>query len=186
MIYLIGGAARSGKTTLAHRLLAERSIPCLCTDYLVSTFEQACPELGIVSESPNILRAPRVWPRILPLLENIIQVEPVYTVEGDALWHAGAQQLALVYPGQVRACFLGYAHASPQQKLAEIRQFGSGVNDWIQKHTDSYILSLAVEMINYSQYLERECPRLGLVYIDLSKDFAGGLEHAYYSLPGAD
>jgi hypothetical protein len=47
MLYLIGGAARAGKTILGHRLFRERSIPYFCVDYFVSALDQGAPELGI-------------------------------------------------------------------------------------------------------------------------------------------
>ena len=63
MIYLIGGAARTGKTIIARRLPSERNIPYFCVDYIVSALEQGAPELGINAESLNELRARKLWPR---------------------------------------------------------------------------------------------------------------------------
>jgi hypothetical protein len=40
MLYLIGGAARSGKTNLSKRLLTGKSIPYFCIDYLVSAIDR--------------------------------------------------------------------------------------------------------------------------------------------------
>jgi hypothetical protein len=181
MLYLVGGAARAGKTLLAHRLLREQGTPYFCIDYFVSALEQGAPELGIASESPNALRARLVWPRLVPLLRNIVEVEPAYTVEGDALLPAGVAWLRAAYPGQVRACFLGYAGATPEQKLADIRAFGGGVNDWIQEHTDAYILDLCREMIHFSRYVQAECATHRLPYWDVSEDFADTLDRAYHS-----
>lgn len=53
MIYIIGGAARAGKTIIARRMLIERNIPYFCVDYFVSALDQAAPELGIDAESPG-------------------------------------------------------------------------------------------------------------------------------------
>ena len=179
MLYVIGGAARAGKTLLAHRMLKERNIPYFCVDYFVSALDQGAPELGIAAESPNELRSRLLWPRIEPMLRNIVEVEPRYTVEGDALLPKGVAALSDAYPGCIRACFIGYAHTTPARKLAEIRAFGGGVYDWLQHHTDQYILDLCTEMIGFSRYVQQECSAYGLPYFDVSDDFRAGLEQAY-------
>ncbi len=39
MLYIIGGAARAGKTMIARRMLVENNIPCFCVDYFVSALD---------------------------------------------------------------------------------------------------------------------------------------------------
>ena len=85
MLYLIGGAARSGKTLIAQRMLLEHSIPRYALEYFVSALHRGCPEIGVRHEEANPARAERLWPRLEPMLRNIVEVEPVYVVEGDAL-----------------------------------------------------------------------------------------------------
>jgi hypothetical protein len=70
MIYLIGGAARSGKTIITQRLWREQHVPYFCIDYFMSAIDQGAPELGIQAESPNLQRAPVLWPRIEYLFRN--------------------------------------------------------------------------------------------------------------------
>jgi hypothetical protein len=183
MIYLIGGAARAGKTLITQRLWREKQVPYFCIDYFQSAIDQGAPELGIQAESHNLVRAPALWPRIEYLFRNIIEVEPDYTIEGDALWPRGASLMIQDYTARrIRAVFLGYAHTTPQRKLADIRANPGGVNDWIQRHDDTYILALAQEMIEFSEFLEAECPTLGLPYIDVSECFADRIEQAYQLL----
>ena len=86
------------------------------------------------------------------------------------------------YPGQVRACFIGYAGSTPARKLAEIRGFGGGVNNWLLDHPDEYILDLAREMIGYSRFVQEECAALEIPYFDVSDNFSQVLECAYQSL----
>ncbi|MFH1085016.1 MAG: hypothetical protein V1772_04560 [Chloroflexota bacterium] len=185
MLYLIGGAARAGKTLLARRLLAERGVPCFCADYLVSGLQEGVPELGILGESPNRERAPRLWPILAPLLRNIIEVEPAYTVESDVLWPRGVAALRDENPDAVRACFIGYAGIAPAAKVAQMRRYGGGVNDWVQHHDDAYALALAQVMIAWSAFLRDECAALGLEYVDVSIGFEDGLAQAKDRLTAA-
>jgi hypothetical protein len=182
MLYLIGGAARAGKTTLARRLLRERGVSCFCVDYFVDALEQGAPALGVNSEDANELRAPLLWPLLEPMLRNIIEVEPAYTVEGDALSVEGVVEFLRAHPGQVRACFLGYAEITPEAKLAAIRRFPGGVNDWIQEHSDAYILDLAASMIRYSRLVRDDCLSHGLAYFDVSRDLPAAVARAYECL----
>jgi putative acetyltransferase len=181
-LYLIGGAARAGKTLIAQRMLMERGIPYFCVDYFVSALDQGAPELGIQGESPTEPKTRKLWPRIVPMLRNIVEVEPAYTVEGDALSPRGVSELIRIYPDQIRAIFIGYATATPERKLSEIRTFSGGVNDWIQDHTDDYILALCSEMIEFSRFVQRECASSGLPYFDVSEEFQKELAQAYASL----
>jgi hypothetical protein len=179
MLYLIGGAARAGKTLLARRLLRERGVPCFCVDYFVDALEQGAPELGISSEDANEIKAPLVWPLLEPMLRNIIEVEPAYAVEGDALSVEGVVGFRRAYPGQVRACFLGYAEITPEAKSVAIRSFPDGVNDWTRDCSDAYILDLASAMIRYSRLVRDDCLRYGLAYFDVSRDLPAGVARAY-------
>ena len=180
MLYIIGGAARAGKTQIARRMLDEHNIPLFCLDYFVSAMDRGAPELGIGAEDPVIPKSERLWPRIEPMLRNIVEVEPHYLVEGDSIWPEGVAKLRDAYHPQIRAVFLGFADASPQQKLVKIRQFSGGVNDeWIQSQTDDYVLALCKEMIEWSQFLRVECKQYGLPYFEVSANFSCILDQAY-------
>ena len=182
MLYLIGGASYSGKTIIARRMLRETKTPYFCVDYFVSALDQGAPELGVEFQSPNEIRGKRLWPRIEPMLRNIIEVEPKYVVEGDALLPEGVATLIGDYGRQIRTCFLGYVLTTPERKLEDIREFGGGVNDWIQSESDWHILVLCREMIEFSRFVQSECNSYRIPYVDVSNDFPGGLKKAYSQL----
>jgi len=182
MLYIIGGAARAGKTKIARRMLDEHNIPLFCIDYIVSGLDQGVPSLGIIGESPTRPKAEKLWPILRGMLHNIVEEEPHYLVEGDSIWPQGVAKLLKAYHPQIRAVFIGYANTNPQQKLTEIRQFRGDVNDWIQDYSDQYILDLCVEMIEWSQFLQVECKKYDLPYFDVSREFSLTLEKAYTAL----
>ncbi len=184
MLYLIGGAARAGKSTLARRLLRERGIPCFCADYLTSGLEAGVPGLGVRHELPDRQRGELVWPVLRGLLRNIVEVEPDYVVEGDVLLPSGVAELA-AHDGRVRACFLGYARGTAEAKRAFIRSFPSAVNDWVAGMPDQDLADLVGEMQAFSRYLESECERCGLVYFDGGVSFDDALRQAEEYLVGA-
>jgi len=109
LLYLIGGAARSGKSTLARRLLQAHRMPYFCVDHLTSGLEAGAPALGVRHELPDQRRGELVWPVLCGVLRNVVEVEPEYVVEGNVLLPARIAEFAAAHRGRVRACFLGYA-----------------------------------------------------------------------------
>lgn len=182
MLFLIGGAARSGKTLIARRLLSKHRVPFFGLDYFVSALEQAAPELGISAQAPHEDRARLTWPYVEPMLRNIVEMEPAYTVEGIALWPQGVRALMDTYGDDVRACFLGFATSTPEIRLRDIRQHGGGVHDWSQGLSDDDIRERMAEMIAFSRYLRDACRAYDLSYFDVSDDFTRTVEKAYRSV----
>lgn len=182
MLFLIGGAARSGKTLIARRLLSRHRVPYFCLDHIASAVIEGAPELGIDADVPRTERLRQLWPRLEPMLRSMVELEPAYTVEGDVLWPEGVQALMDEYGDSVRACFLGYATSTPEIKLRDIRQHGGGVTDWTRDHPDAFILSWMTDMIAYSRYLRDACRALDLPYFDVSDDFTRTVNKAYRSI----
>jgi hypothetical protein len=64
MLYLVGGAARTGKTMIALKMLRDTNTSYFFVDYFVSALDRGTPELGIEAESPNEIHARRLRPSI--------------------------------------------------------------------------------------------------------------------------
>jgi hypothetical protein len=62
MLYIIGGAARAGKTMLARRLLQERNIPCFCVDWIVGALERAYDYLSLPDQGAYRQNSPVGFP----------------------------------------------------------------------------------------------------------------------------
>ena len=182
MLYLIGGAARSGKSTLARRLLEAHRMPFFCLDYLTSGLEAGIPGLGVRHDVPDRRRGELVWPVVRGLLRNVVEVEPGYVVEGDVLLPAPIAEFAAAHRGQVRACFLGYSRCPTDSKRASIRSSPSAVNDWVAGMSDRELADLVAEMQGFSRYLEDECERCGLAYFDGGASFSDALRQAEHYL----
>ena len=173
MLYLIGGAARTGKTILAKRLLDEKNIPYFCIDYLVSSIDRK------MHDEPSKKVAHKVWPNIKFLLRNIVEVEPNYVIEGDKFLPEFVSQIINEYPNKITPCFLGYSSISPKQKIKEIKQNKNTINNWTENLSDRDLMELTNEMIDYSKFLKKECKKYDIPYFDLSDDFLKTLEQTY-------
>jgi hypothetical protein len=183
MIRIIGGAARTGKSLLSRRLLLETQQPYLSLDVLKMGLVNGLPEYGVDPEASSQEVAEKLWPIVRAMCVNMIETGVYYIVEGEILPHH-ADELAQRYPGEIRACFLGYAEVAPEHKLREIREFGGHPNDWIADYPDEYVLDFVRDSIEFSRYLRDECAKRNLPYFDTSFDFLETLDQAAEYLRG--
>lgn len=176
MLYLIGGAARSGKTILSKRLLTEKSIPYFCIDYLVSAIDH-----NMHKESSRQV-AIKIQDRLESMLRNIIEVEPDYVVEGDKLLPELVSKLSKEYPDRIISCFLGYPMIEPKKKIEEIKQNPGPINNWTKNSSDEELSKLIAEMIDNSAFIQKECSNYNIPYFDVSNNFSKNIDLAYQHL----
>lgn len=74
MLYIIGGASRSGKTTVAKRILEETKISYFSLDYLMMGIAEGAPELAVNPTEEDIKTAKRMWKIIDPLMRAMIEI----------------------------------------------------------------------------------------------------------------
>jgi hypothetical protein len=137
--YIICGACRSGKSILASRLQEKFKVSWILGDAIVSSMEDAFPDLGISHHGD---------------LQDIGNRFADYIK--FMLWHYGYAGCGYVldttylYPrhiigmrekiGNVPALFLGYTRADPGQKLRQIRSFDPGYW-WTSELSDAVLSS---------------------------------------------
>ncbi|MFN8473750.1 MAG: hypothetical protein U0822_16290 [Anaerolineae bacterium] len=177
MLLFIGGAARTGKGILARRLLTEKGLPYLSLDVLKMGLTRGAPEFLIDPDAGAMLVAERLWPIVREMSRSLIVDQAPYVFEGELLpKHVAALRDA--HPSDVRACFLGYAEITPQQKLRDIRAHAGHPNDWPREYTDADLLPIITREIAFSQYVRAECRAHDLPYFDTSQRFEAALDQA--------
>ncbi len=175
MLLFIGGAARTGKSILARRLLTEMQFPFLSLDVLKMGLTRGVPEFAIDPDAGGLQVAERLWPLVREMSVSLLHDRIDYVFEGEILpQHVAA--LRQTHPAQVRACFLGYPTISPDRKLQEIRTYGGHPNDWPLEYTDTDLLTIVQREIVFSHYLQAECSRHQLRYFDTSHQFLPTLD----------
>lgn len=178
MLILIGGASRAGKTLLAQKLLRNYQVPYFSVDYLVSGFRNF-PELGISHDDNTVHCAERLWPILKPILKNIVEAEPLYLVEGDRILPNQVAEFTKEHDNAI-SCFLGYTQISTEQKVKDIQSFSGEVNNWLADESDEYIFSIVKEGVEFSKMIQAECTSFGLKYFDVSDNFLGAFDSAYF------
>ena len=175
LLLFIGGAARTGKGILARRLLVEKQMSYLSLDVLKMGLARGVPEYKIDPNAGGIHVGERLWPLVREMSINLLAEGVDYVIEGEVLPKHVAE-LRQAYPTQIRACFLGYTTITPEQKLRGIRTHAGHPNDWSSDYSDSDLLHILTQMIEFSHYLREECAAYDLRYFDTSNHFVETLD----------
>jgi len=183
MLYILGGASRSGKSITARRFVIEKQTPFFCVDFLITSLQEI-PSLEIKHGLPFISKAEKLWPLINPMLIGLMHDEPTYLIEGDGLLPKNIAKLRSEFPNDVRACFVGYSEISPSEKFKTVREMGGNMDDWTTKISDDDLIKAIEDMIEFSKYLKSECNKLNIAYFDSSKNFVQYLENVFQYLVG--
>jgi hypothetical protein len=178
MLYILGGASRSGKSILSRRFASDLGIPFFCLDFLVTSL-QDIPSLHIKHDQPFIAKAENLWPMAKNMLSHIISEEPNYLIEGDGILPKQIVELSQLHPNAIRSAFVGYTEISAKDKLKEIREFGGQKDDWTMNYSDDEMTKYITDMIEYSNYLKTECEINNILYFDVSFDFKNKIDELF-------
>jgi hypothetical protein len=178
MLYVIGGASRSGKTLLARRAVAEKQIPYFPIDALFGALVHGAPEMGIRYEDSFTKRPIKMWPITKHFLDFFFKEEQKYLIEGDSILPSQINKL-IIEQKPVKCCFLGYAELTKEEKLSLVRQYHQGDIDWTKGISDEEMLPMIDKMIEFSKFLREECTKYKIKYFDISHDFEGVRDQAF-------
>ena len=177
---IVAGVSRSGKSILSRRLSVELRLSHIPVDAFVSTLARVFPQCGITHFGPSFKgMCEDQEPFLLELtrqlnFEDISYILDCYHIlpaflAGKLNWNSGD------------VVFLGYPNADPEQKLFDIRKYAHAP-DWTIEIPDDEMLENIVKFIEHSRFLKLECDRLGLRFVDTSRNFEDALDIAFQEL----
>ena len=166
-LYLVGGAPRVGKSSLAQRLLEIDKIPFLPTDVLRTVLRRVLPELDAIDQDPvdASLLAEFMYPHIEQAAQVCVEEAACFLIEGFDLAPSYLARLqAALEQAEVRGCFLGhglfsvedlagYRGPKPQHRGAARAELGEAAA-WIRRR---------------SRQLREECGAAGVPYVDVGE-----------------
>jgi predicted kinase len=159
ILYVVGGASRSGKSILANRVNASRGTPWLSLDALMMSLREGAPALGIDPDEDDFETADKMWPVVRALARNLIFDGRDYLIEGACLrprHAADLRDLAGGEGGTARACFLGYPGVDLAAKAEATAAF-RGPNDWLRDKSAEFINRHLRTGEERSGHLKQEC-----------------------------
>jgi hypothetical protein len=178
MLYMIGGAPRSGKTMLARRMFGEHGVPYFSIDTLIANLASAMPEFGMRVSDPALKRMEVVWPMIRKVSSDVLRRDGDLLLEGDVLLPKHLMEFGHSTYAGIKACLIGYADVDPARKLRAIREHVADGTDWTEELDDARLLNLIGELRSFSEYLRRECCHYKIPYFDGSTCFASAIRDA--------
>ena len=172
MLYILGGAPRTGKTLISSQITKKKGVPCFSTDFLISSLQRGAPEFGIKHGQPFIPKAKRLWKFTEPLMKSFIGNADEYLIEGDGLLPLQARAIYREYPDKVRSCFLGFTKINKKDKLALIREYEHLSDEWTSKHSDKEVIAFIDSMVEFSEYLKSECKKHSITFVEVGKNLS--------------
>jgi hypothetical protein len=179
MIYLIGGAARVGKTTLCQQVSSTLNVGWVSTDLLMMLLgmtEVAGIKTGW-NATPEALTTNAEW--FYPYLERFVWsinlMAEQYVIEGVDFLPSQVSQLSPQYP--IRAVFLGCSSMTLE------------VFDQFPGHSEGYSFlpeekrrQIVQDIPPWSEFIRQEAERFGYPYVDMVNDFPQRLSEAETTL----
>jgi hypothetical protein len=167
-LYLVGGAPRVGKSSLAQKLVETEGIPWLPTDIVRTVLRRVLPELDLIDQDP--VDAARLAEFMYPHIEHAIEVcteeAEQFLVEGFELSPTYLPRLRAAIGGvEIRACFLGNCTFSAELLAAYRGPKPQHENEMSVEE----LKEAAVWIRQRSQQLRAECRNVGLPYVDVGE-----------------
>jgi hypothetical protein len=166
-LYLVGGAPRVGKSSLAQRLLELDGIPFLPTDVLRTVLRRVLPELDAIDQDPvDAWRlAEFMYPHIEQAAEVCVEEAACFLIEGFELLPSHVARLrAALKQTEVRGCFVGHGSFSVED-LAGYR----GPKPQHRGATRAELGEAAAWIRRRSRQLREECGAAGVPYVDVGE-----------------
>jgi hypothetical protein len=168
VIYLVGGAPRVGKSSLAQRMLAIDGIPWLPTDVIRTVVRRVAPEVDTIDQDPvdAAALAEVMYPHIEKAAEVCAEEADRFLIEGFELAPSYPARLRAALGGTgIRACFLGHGSFSAED-LAGYR----GPKPQSEGELSPEALRESAGWIRQrSRQLRQQCANLRVPYVDVGE-----------------
>ena len=168
IVYLVGGAPRVGKSSLAQRLLARDGIPWLPTDVIRTVVRRVVPEVDAADHDPvdAAALAEVMYPHIEQAAEVCTEEANRFLIEGFELAPSYPMRLRAALSGtRFRACFLGHGAFS----AADLAAY-QGPKPQSENNLSAEELRESASWIRHrSQQLRHQCGALGVPYVDVGE-----------------
>lgn len=150
-----------GKTTICNGISKKINYNHIPLDSIVRGFQNNFPEIGITHNDTII----NVSKKLAPFINSMIE-DPEQPLLLDTYHLVPEDYIKFINTDKCDIFFVGYPNISPQEKLKEMRTFDKREENRIL--TDSELLENLKKKIDESIYMERECKKYNLPFINTS------------------
>lgn len=166
---IIAGVPRSGKTTLTSKLAKSLKYQHLAMDTIVMAFDKVFPETGILhTDCWDFVQTSEKFIKFLKRMTEIDNYAKFDYKMALDLYHITPKDFSENMDRNLcDIYFLGYPNISVEEKFQQIRKFDTEF-DWTSKSTDDVVLEHLTKYIEISKWLEKECKKYDLPFVDVS------------------
>lgn len=189
VLYVIGGPARVGKSTVARTVAARAGIGWVSGDALSAIAAVAGVSLESRWSVDDLKRqAAKFFPFFRAFAESSVAFHGPYVIEGISILPEHVAELADAgLP--VRACFLGDESVTGDDILSRAEGFvpdgaGRQLHLWVRELSAGGRDGYAREVRSVSAFFRSEAERFGYPYIDMGSSFERGCEAVAVALLG--
>ena len=170
----IGGAAKSGKSTIAEKICSKGNYNHIPLDYFTASLKRNFPDVGIKS---NVLIEGETSPKLALLLSTVFNIiddteekfiiDSAHIMPKDIIKYINQEKWEIIY--------VGYPNVTPQDKFNLIRKLEHEFS-WTHRRSDEELLPMIEKLIEISKEIEKERQEYNLRFIDTSGDINTILE----------
>lgn len=168
---IIAGVPRAGKTTLCSYLAKSLKYQHLTMDAIVKGIEVAFPETGVIhTDRWEFISTSKRWIDFIRKISSTSNYDKLpYRLAFD-MYHITPQDyIENINKECCDIYFLGYPNISEEEKFNQTRKFDT-IYDWTNKKEDAIVKEHIKDYIEISKWLQNECEKYGLPFIDVSEN----------------
>lgn len=168
---IIAGVPRSGKTTLCSQLVQNLQYQHLTMDIIMIAFEKAFPQTEIRhTDGWDFIKTSKSFVNFMKIITQTGNYNKLnYKLVFDMYHITPKDYYENIDKDSCDIYFFGYPNISVEEKILEIRNFDTE-HDWTSKVNDKVLLEHVKDYIEISKWLQKECEKYKLPFIDISKN----------------
>lgn len=166
--FIVCGASTGGKSTFSHELVKRYHVQHIQIDPIIEAFEDVFPHLGITHKANSHKEHKDVCQKFKPFLFRMIDGLDAdnFVIEG---FRMPLSDLHKKYGSTHKIFVFGFPNQTPAEKIRICREYD--IDNWTNFLSDEELWKIFAFLISESQYLQKECIRLGVPFFDTGNNY---------------
>src|SRR5205823_1169472 len=169
-------AMRTGKTTIARRLVELLHTSAISTDDVIEMLKDGAPQLKIHGDMDPTARYALLQPFLDGLVRARTESGQPLVIEGDAFSPRWAARLCDEHPNEVRACFVGDLTIDLALKRRYMHEHSGAHGGWLADESPETYDWAVRRIFEISRENDAACAELGIRFFDMGAQFDDAVE----------
>lgn len=168
---IIAGVPRAGKTTICEKLVKSLKYQHLLMDDITISFEESFACTGIIHTDCWEFRD--TSKSLVKFIKGLVNAKGYdkfeYGLTFDCFHITPQDYNENIDSNRCDIYFFGYPNADIEEKVKQIKKFDTK-HDWTYNKSDEFLRDRIITYIEISKWLQHECEKYDLQFIDISKN----------------